>query len=169
MPENSDGVIPGEAAAVLLLQNQVAKAGEAALKVLGIGLGREEAHILSGRPLLGLGLTNATHLALEDAEVELGAVDFRLSDVTGESYGFKEQSIVLSRVLRGRRTCFPLWHFSDAIGDIGAAAGAVLVTMASHAFQEGYALGDRAICFCSSVDGERGVAVLQRGQSGITS
>jgi 3-oxoacyl-[acyl-carrier-protein] synthase-1 len=99
---------------------------------------------------------------LTEAAQPLHEMDFRLSDVTGESYGFKEQALLLSRVMRGRRTEFPIWHCSDAIGDTGAAAGVCQFVRTFEAFRKGYAPGDRAIGFTSNVLGERATSILYR-------
>ena len=56
-PANRDGVIPGEAAAAVLVQ-KTATPGTVT-EVIGLGFGKEEAHILSEEPLLGLGLAEA--------------------------------------------------------------------------------------------------------------
>src|SRR6266498_986000 len=95
--ENSDGVIPGEAAAAVLLEQQTTAQSAFKVKVIGLGFAHESAHILSEDPLLGLGLAEAVRTALDEAECQMHEIDFRLSDVTGESYGFKEQALVLGR------------------------------------------------------------------------
>src|SRR5437016_14574140 len=106
---------------------------------------------MSEEPFLGLGLAEATRLALAEAAQPLHQMDFRLSDVTGESYGFKEQALLLSRVMRGRRAEFPIWHCSDAIGDTGAAAGVCHRVRAFEAFVKCYAPVDRAVSIVSSL------------------
>ena len=93
-------------------------------------------------------------------------MDWRISDVTGEQYGFKELPLVEGRLMRTvRKESQELWHGADSIGDVGAAAGITQLVMADAAFRKEYAPGDRAICFCSSVPGDRAAAVLQRVSS----
>src|SRR5207237_7968617 len=101
--DNSDGVIPGEAAAAVFLQPHAPAPAAALAEVVGLGFAQEKAHVLSEDPLLGLGLAAAARQALAEAGLRLHEIDFRLSDVTGESYGFKEQSLVLARLMRVRR------------------------------------------------------------------
>jgi 3-oxoacyl-[acyl-carrier-protein] synthase I len=158
--ENSDGVIPGEAAAAIFVERQANT--NSVLKVIGLGFEHENAHVLSEEPLLGLGLTEAARMALTETGCQMHDIDFRLSDVTGESYGFKEQELALVRLLRVRREALPLWHCVDSIGDTGAAAGVCQLVIAFHAFLKRYSPGDRAICYTSAAPGDRGVAVLQR-------
>jgi 3-oxoacyl-[acyl-carrier-protein] synthase-1 len=160
-PANRDGVIPGEAAAAVLVQGR-AMAG-AVTEVAGMGFGKEKAHILSEEPQLGLGLAEAARAALAEAQLGLHEIDCRLSDVTGELYGFKELPLVEGRLMRVvRKEEQPLWHWAEAIGDTGAAAGVAQLVLADEAFRKGYAPGDRMICLTSSTPGDRAAAVLRR-------
>lgn len=160
--ENSDGVIPGEAAAAIWLHRAPILAPAPAVALRGLGFGHEEVGVLSEQPLLGVGLSAAARAALTEAQLQLHEIAFRISDVTGEGYGFKEQSLSVSRLMRGRREAFPLWHPADSLGDTGAAAGVCQMVVACDALRNGYAPGSRAICFTSSVRGARAVAVTQR-------
>jgi 3-oxoacyl-[acyl-carrier-protein] synthase I len=163
-PDNSDGVIPGEAAAAVLLQNLGAAQDSTAdaVRVTGLGFAKESVDVFSEEPLLGLGLTEAARAALGEAGLEFHEIDLRLSDVTGEHYGFKEQALMLARLMRQRREEFPIWHCADSIGDTGAAAGICQLVMAFHAFRKRAATADRVICFTSAVPGDRAVVVLER-------
>jgi 3-oxoacyl-[acyl-carrier-protein] synthase I len=158
---NSNGLIPGEAAAAVLVDLENPPPASH-IRVAGLGFASETANILSEEPLLGLGLARATKSALADASIQMHDIDFRISDVSGESYGFKEQSLAVGRILRVRKEEFPLWHCADSIGDVGAAAGICQIVMASCAFSKQYAVGNRTACFTSSVGGERAVAIIER-------
>ena len=158
---NRDGVIPGEAAAAVLLQCRPAPA--CATEIVGMGFAKEKAHIRSEEPLLGLGLTEATRAALAEANMGFHEIDLRLSDVTGELYGFKELPLVESRLMRVvRKVEQPLWHWVEAIGDSGAAAGLVQLILADEAYRKGYAPGERAVCWASAVPGDRAAVILKR-------
>ena len=162
-PANRDGVIPGEAAAAVLVQ--ATPSASVTAEVIGLGFGKEPAPILSEEPLLGRGLADGARAALAEAKLGLHEMDLRLSDVTGELYGFKELPLVEGRLMRVvRKEAQPLWHWAEAIGDSGAAAGVAQLVLADQAFRKGYAPGQRAICLTSSVAGERAVAVLQNCQ-----
>lgn len=162
-PGNRDGLIPGEAATCLMLQTRPMR--DLATQVIGIGFGTEQAPNMSDMPLLGRGLTDAVRAALAEAELGLHEVDLRLSDVTGELYGFKELSLVEARLMRTvRKEAQPLWHWAEAIGDSGAAAGVAQMILADEAFRKNYAPGQHAICLTSSVSGKRASVVLRRYQ-----
>lgn len=159
--EIHDGVIPGEAGGALLVEH--VGVPNTVTEVASLGFGKETAHLLSGEPLLGLGLTEAARQALAEAQVGLHEIDGRLSDVTGETYGFKELPLLTGRLMRVlRKQDQPLWHWADAIGDSGAAAGVLQIALAHEAFKKKYAPGDRLICLSSALDGRREAAVLRR-------
>lgn len=159
---HTDGVIPGEAAAAIYVQLQAPAKTEIKVQVCGLGFALEKAAILSEVPLLAIGLADAGKLALTEAGWGFQDLDFRISDVTGENYGFRELALVegrLARVVRSEPQ--PLWHAVDSIGDTGAAAGLVQMVWARAAWTRGYAPGARAACFSSAVPGDRAVALLQ--------
>jgi 3-oxoacyl-[acyl-carrier-protein] synthase I len=158
-PSHSDGVIPGEAAAAVLVQ-RTAPPARPAVGVVGIGFGMEEAHVLSEEPLLGLGLAQAARNALAEARLGMEQIDLRLADLTGESYGFKEHSLALSRTLRVRREQMPLKHLADTIGDVGAAAGVCQAVLAYHALRK-WRVGTRIACYTSAVPGDRAMMIVQ--------
>ena len=162
--ENSDGVIPGEAAAAVLIQRQGTSERKASIKIAGLGFDKERASVLSEEPLLGQGLTKAARTAMAEAGIQIEKIGFRLTDVTGESYGYKEQALVLSRLMRVRREEFPLWHCAENFGDTGAAVGIIQMLVAFYAFQKCYAPGKSAMCFTSADSGERAVALLALNQ-----
>ena len=164
--DNSEGVIPGEAAAAVVVQRPNGQKPLLAAEVAGLGFGKEEANLLNDEPLRGLGLAAAAKAALAEAAIEMHQVDFRLSDVSGESYGFKEQTLLLGRLMRQRRPELPLWHAADCIGDTGAAAGICHCIVAASAWHKKYSPGPIAACFGSAVPGERAVAILRRPNAG---
>jgi 3-oxoacyl-[acyl-carrier-protein] synthase I len=161
--ENSDGVIPGEAAAAVLVGLTEASGATSSVRIAGMGFAHEHVNILSQEPLLGLGLSEALRDALAEAGIGLHEIDFRLSDVTGESYGFREQMLALARVMRSRREeGMPIWHCAEFIGDTGAAAGVCQLVVAFSAFKKGYAPGNRGACYTSAISGDRAVVIVEQ-------
>ena len=165
--ENSDGVIPGEAAAAVLVCTRQFTSSATSVQLTGLGFGTEPAPVMTEEPLLGLGLTEASKGALSEVGIQMHQIGFRLSDVTGESYGFREQALVVGRLLRVHREGgYPIWHASENIGDTGAAAGIVQIILSFYAFLKNYAPGDVAMCFASSETGRRAVALLASTKHG---
>ena len=100
--KNSNGFMPGEGAGALLLE---APAGRDELLCTGLGFGIEKAHIDSGEPLRADGLSPRFKAALADAAREMHDFDFRITDMSGEQYYFKEASLALAaRCASARRS-----------------------------------------------------------------
>lgn len=157
---NSNGFIPGEAAAAILLGRPVAS-DEPQLTCVGLGFGVEKASIESEDiPLRAEGMTQAVRAALQEAGCGLEAMDYRLTDLSGEQYYFKEASLTLSRSLRVRKEFFPLWHPADCIGECGAAIGPAMLAVALAASRKGYGEGPNVFCHLGNDAGERAVALL---------
>lgn len=160
---NSDGFLPGEGAAAILLAAQ-GKAAQSELCCTGIGMGKEKATVASEEPLRADGLVEAVKTALADAEATLDQTDYRIADVSGEQYGFKEAALLVARALRSRKVSFPLWHPSDCIGEVGAAIVPCVLGVALAAARKGYAPGRGVLCHFGNDDGSRAAMILRYGQ-----
>lgn len=157
-PDNSDGFLPGEGAGAVL----VGPPGEhPELRCTGLGFGLEPAHVESDLPLRGDGLAAAVRAALAEAGCGLHDVDYRIADLSGEHYYFKEAALVLGRLLRVVRPEIDIWHPAECIGETGALAGLVILGVAEAAARKGYAPGRRALAHFSSDHGERAAAILE--------
>ena len=155
-PNNSNGFIPGEAAGAVLV---AAPHDVAELRCIGIGFAVEKANVDSGEPLRGDGLTLAIKDALVDAGCELHDIDYRIADLSGEQYYFKEASLALNRVLRKRKEDFEIWHPAEAIGEAGAASGLACLAVMQMAAAKGYAPGRRSLLHLANDSGAR-VAIV---------
>jgi len=156
---HSDGFIPGEGAAAVIVKRPVAT-DEPQLIVAGIGFGVEKAPVESGEPLRADGMVEAIRNALADARTDMAALDYRITDISGEQYAFKEAALALTRLLRVRKEELDLWHPADCIGETGAAAGPSVLNVAWAAATKGYARGDNILCHFGNDDGKRAAAVL---------
>ncbi|MEM9454580.1 MAG: hypothetical protein AAGF11_10400 [Myxococcota bacterium] len=159
--DNSDGVTPGEAAACVLITGDPYRARAT---VAGIGLAKEPALLTNDIPLRGDGITAAARDALREATMGMHDLHFRLSDAAAEGYSFKEQVLVLSRLLRRNMESFPLWLTARSLGDVGASAGLCSIIWAVVAFERGYAPGPHAIVYAAQQTGERAALILSAGR-----
>ena len=158
--ENSNGFIAGEGAAALL----VGPPGDGpSLSCSGLGFGVEQSHVESDEPLRAEGLSQAIKNALADAGREMHELDFRIPDVSGEQYYFKEAALALSRTLRRRKDAFDIWHPAECCGEAGALSGGVLFVVAEAACRKGYAPGANILVHMASDAGQRAAAVLSFG------
>jgi 3-oxoacyl-[acyl-carrier-protein] synthase-1 len=111
------------------------------------------------------GLSRAIQKALADAGCEIHEIDFRLSDVAGEQYYFKEAALAVTRLMRTRKPQFDIWHPAECTGETGAVAGALLVALSYEACRKGYAPGPRMLAHMSNDAGQRAALVLTFGGS----
>jgi len=157
--EQSNGFIPGEAAGALLLGG-----GHGHTEVLachGIGFGVEHAPLESELPLCADGLSQAIKAALADADMSMRDLSYRITDLSGEHYYFKEASLALSRVLRDIKSEFDVWHPAESVGEVGSAIGVMLIAVAVKAYAKGYAKGACVLIHMSNDAGQRAALILR--------
>jgi 3-oxoacyl-[acyl-carrier-protein] synthase I len=154
---NSDGFIPGEAAAAVLL----GPVDESTRVISHVpGFARESATYNSEKPLRGDGMMQAVRTALKDAGIGLQDVDYRVSDLSGEQYRFKEVALATARILRERKVDFGIWHPADCVGEIGAAALPVILGVYYYAAHKRYLPGPTFLAHLSNDDDKRAALVL---------
>lgn len=157
---NSNGFIPGEAAAAVVVKRP-RSSNESQLICKGIGEGLEEATVdAEDIPLRADGMVQAIRNALKEANCDLGDLDFRIADVSGELYGFKEAALGLTRILRQRKEMFDFWHPADCIGEVGAAIGPAMLSVLLEGMHKGYCPGQKAIAHLGNDDGKRAAMVM---------
>ena len=156
---NSNGFMPGEGAGALLVGKSDGSANE--LLCTGIGFARETAHLDSGEPLRAEGLSQAIKAALTDAGSEMHHMDFRITDLSGEQYYFKEAALALSRTLRQRKEEFDIWHPAESTGEQGAVAGTAVIALADAACRKAYTKGPNILAHMANDAGQRAALTLQ--------
>jgi len=156
---NSDGFIPAEAGAALLIE-AVSKQAEAQLICCGLGFGTEIAHVDSEEPLRASGLTTAIKTAVKEAQTTMINIDFRITDISGKQYYFKEAALALSRTLHIPKEKFDLWHPADCVGETGAAIGGIMLGVIKAACEKNYTKGHRILVHAGDNDGKRAAIIL---------
>lgn len=160
-PDDPDGVIPGEAAACVLID----RFSERALASLAPpGFGNESATLWNDLPHRGDGLVEASTEALAASGYALADMDTRISDGAGESFDFREQALVVSRLLDRRKQSFPLLLPCAVLGEIGVAGPLCGVVKAIATYQRGYAAGPRTLVFARDHQGPRAAVVVEAPQ-----
>jgi 3-oxoacyl-[acyl-carrier-protein] synthase-1 len=155
---NSNGFIPGEGGGALRLSRPDDSGG---LICVGIGFGVEKAYIESGAPLRADGLSAAIEAALADASCEMHELDYRITDLSGEQYYFKEAALALARTLRQRKESFDIWHPAECIGEAGALSGVAGLVVAEAACRKGYTPGPGVLAHMANDAGQRASAVMR--------
>lgn len=167
-PDNSNGFLPGEAGAAVLLGAPDA-ARPAELCCMAIGFGREKATIDSEEPLRADGLVEAYRAMRADGGFTLDDADYRYTDCNGEQYGFKNDRLAFVRTVRKLKDRFDHLHPADCIGEVGAAVGPCVLGLALAAAQKGYAPGkgeltppgQGVLCHFSNDEGDRAAMLLR--------
>jgi 3-oxoacyl-[acyl-carrier-protein] synthase I len=157
--DNDAGVIPGEAAAFMVLQTG---GGGGALAQLSGTAVAEEPTAGSDSPNQGAGLTLAIRKARQRGRA-LDAWPRVVCDLNGERYRALEWSLVSVRTLGDLPegpASGPAWLPAEWIGDPGAASGLVSAIWAVTAMRKGYARAGRALVWGASDGPLRGAAIL---------
>lgn len=158
---NSNGFIPGEAGAAVLVTR-----GDGDLECCGVGFGFEEATIDSEHPLRADGMVGAIREAFASGGTSFADVDYRISDLSGEHYRFKEVALAMTRAMRVRKETLDLWHPAECVGEVGAASGPLALGVALAAAQKGYAPGVGVLCHFSNDNPRRAAIVLRARTNG---
>lgn len=159
-PANSNGFLPGEAGAAVLLSG--APGPDGGLSIRGMGYAQESATINDTKPLRGTALTQAIRGALAAAQIGMRDVSFRVTDLSGEHYKFKEAMLAAMRLDQNPRPKpLDLWHPIEFLGEVRAAILPSILAWTWHALRLGYAPGPIALCHLGSDDGYRAALVAQ--------
>jgi 3-oxoacyl-[acyl-carrier-protein] synthase I len=155
---NSNGFMPGEGAAAVLVR---APSDGLELRCKAVGFGVEKVHIASEEPLRAEGMSNAIQQALTDSQRQMHELDFRITDLSGEQYYFKEASLALSRTMRSTKEKFDIWHPAECIGETGATSGLVLLAVADAACRKSYADGPNILAHMANDAGQRAAVIFE--------
>jgi 3-oxoacyl-[acyl-carrier-protein] synthase-1 len=140
---------------------------EGELQLEGIAAGCENATIESEEPLRGDGLTQVIRQTLLQAACRMQDVSYRLADLNGEHYRFKEFILAMGRFPRqAAAEKFDVWHPIEYVGDVGAAIGPLLLAVALDAGRKRYAPGRNVLCTLGNDGGERAALLLSYRKGG---
>ncbi|MCP3168174.1 TIGR02270 family protein [Myxococcus qinghaiensis] len=161
-PEHPMGLMPGEAAAAMLLETST-EARRREASVLGtlaaMGTGRAPGEARQGAES-GRVLAQTIRLAWPAGAPPVGDI---YGDVNGEhsralEWGFAQSMLRETHSLEQAYLHVP----AECLGDTGAASGLISVCAALQGFVRGYAHGDQALVWSSSDSGEFAAARLSR-------
>ena len=156
--DNSDGFIPGEAGAALIIKRT--SDTPKSMHCLGLGFSMETAPILSGKPCRAEGLSVAIRNAIEEAQIPMQDMAYRITDLSGEHYYFREAALALSRTLRVFREEFDLLHPADCVGDTGTTLGIIILAYQRLVFLIQPPELPQVLVHLSDDDGKRAAIVL---------
>jgi 3-oxoacyl-[acyl-carrier-protein] synthase-1 len=156
--KNPNGFIPGEAAGAIIL----AQASSRGFQLFGLGFAREKAFIYNDAdlPLRGDGMTEAYSAALAETGIEMNQLGYRIADLIGEQYWFKQSALASLRLVRGAHDFQDLWSPAESLGNVGAAVVPIMVGMAATAARRGYSAGNPVLVEASNDSGACAAALL---------
>lgn len=158
-----DGFVPGEAAAFLiveLLSSARQRQAEPYAVCGDVALAEEKNTIWTESPCVGEGLAQCLKPVLADLVKQLKPPGIALCDLNGESYRSSEWGFAIPRVFQGGLTVPPLFHPADCTGDVGAAAGGILLALAAFSLNKKLAAWPSALVWCSGDTGQRAACSL---------
>ncbi len=155
------GVIPGEAAAFVLLEPaEASPATGAACRLRAIALA-DEPTADTDDPNRAEGLTRA----LREILTQAGAVQIpplAICDLNGNRYRAVEWAMAWPRVLRFQDADLVFWHPADCLGDTGAASGIVNLVWGMESLRKGYARHREVLVWGASDGPLRAAALIDR-------
>lgn len=156
--DNSNGFIPGEAAAAVLC----ASSG-GAIRLTGLGLAREQAHIYNEAefPFRADGMTAAYKAAFDVSGWLHSDIALKMGDLVGETFWFQQTALAMLRTQRIRSPVQPIWSLGASLGNIGAAVVPAMLGWAMAAKQRAYAPSGPILIEASSDSGACGAAVVE--------
>ena len=101
--------------------------------------------------------------ALDEAGSTSREISYRISDLGGEQYYFKEPPSPSPASCAARTTCRNLWHPADGFGYTGAASIPLMLGVSLTAGRKAYAPGPIVLAQASHDDGRRGAMVAADG------
>jgi 3-oxoacyl-[acyl-carrier-protein] synthase-1 len=161
--KNPAGLIPGEAAAFLVVETQERATARGAEILARLGPVRRAIHRepAEDEPLICAAYTAALRAAVADLPGDPANVHRVIADVNGERGRFREWGTASARALNYLAPDLELWNPADSLGDIGAATGVAYLCLAVRAFRRGYAAGDAILVATAADHGRRAVTGIR--------
>jgi 3-oxoacyl-[acyl-carrier-protein] synthase I len=158
LPGQPDGLVPGEAAAIVVLEREsgaklrharvFGRLGEAAFEHETVPIGPDY-------PIRAEAAGRAVRTALE-RNAHAGRPERAIVDLSGERWRSLEWALVETRCLgEFASASWRLWHPADCLGDMGAASGIVHLGLALRSFARGYGGRGPILLVSASERGER--------------
>jgi|GEM_PF-1556137 len=157
------GMIPGEGAAVLVLE-RLADARKRDVPVYAaigsLGSGVEEIPYDGSEPTRGEGMSGILQEVLATAGHPPEVFADVLTDLNGERGRFQEWGLVEVRCLNQLAYGWQRHHTADCTGDLGAATGVFLMGLGAGMLRWGHATGQGVLVTTAAEQGERACASL---------
>jgi len=158
--DNSDGFLPGEGAAAIVLER--AARTSTGLHIMGIGQGQEAGRPDGSAPSRAQGLSAAMRQALAQAGIDCNALAFRLSDQSGEAFFAREAANAITRIAGAGGNIPQVLTTADCTGEIGAATGPLMLSWLHHFLPHPDAPGKCGLIHLADDAGGRSAIVVRQ-------
>lgn len=162
VPDNSDGFIPGEAAAAVVVE--LAAAQVKGTHVCGVGQGQEPGRPDGSIPSRAQGLSAAIREAMQQARINGNDLAFRVSDQNGEAFFAREAANAITRISEEAGTIPQVLTTADCTGEIGAATGPLMLAWLHRWLGRADAPGAIGMLHLANDDGARTAIVVRHFQ-----
>ncbi len=152
-PGSPAGLIPGEAAAALLLE--WAPASRSGLHISGMGFDRAQGRPDGSVPSRARALSRAMRQAMQQAGITTHDLSFRLSDQNGEAFFAKEAANAITRVTEAGGPTLSTLTTADGTGEIGSATGPLMLAWLHHTMARADGPGSYGLIHLANDMGER--------------
>ncbi len=158
---NVDGFIPGEAAAMFMLETE-SHAQSRGIKPLAridsLGFGVEDSSLTCNRASSGQGLSHAIREALDQSRNNSSSIEEAHGHLNGESYFAYEWGLVHTRLGLELPNISEIQHPTECVGETGAAIGALMVVNATSIIEKSKT--NKAILLFTANDDNRRAALI---------
>lgn len=160
--DNTDGFIPGEGCGAVLLQK--ATKGCKSTWIIGIGVETEPATILQTQnKMMARGLSAAIRQASADSGLHLSDSVFHMSDISGESFYFREAALAITRCMDRKIPDYPHLLLASTLGETGAACGPLMLAFLSNRMADDSGPGQCGLLHFSADEGLRVAIMIKQG------
>lgn len=160
----SGGLIPGEAAAFVVLEREAdarARGADVLGRLGGVAVAEEPVAIAPEHPIRGEAFSAALAELLA-AHADGANVRHVWTDVNGERWRSLEWALAETRTLgRLPPRGWTQWTPAETLGDIGAATALAQVCLALQWPRRGFAVGEPHLVGCASFEGARGALLIE--------
>jgi len=163
--DQAAGFQPGEAAAFLLMENTsgaMSRGARIQTCVTASAYGRDETDRTSGKPAVGVGLSDVLRNCLLQLGDKARHIGWMIVDLNGDAFRANDWGYALVRLAASHPHIglVPVWIPPESFGEVGAASGPVAICVAVRSHVRGYAPARSALLPLSSYSGSRGAFTL---------
>jgi len=161
---SADGFIPGEASVMFAIEKDKtarARGINSRVSIETVAFGHECNAITGDKQSTGTGCSEVLDKVMSQVNAT-SPIEWTISDMNGESYTGREWGTVLVRNTEKFSPNHQLDHPVDCVGELGAAMGTLMVSMAVHAFSHDYHKANEVYLTNSADNGDRAAALLKQ-------